>query len=74
MLNWEPEHYMELLQMAPGLEHLDARIGEDTILGNWKDEDCYADAGKKWKTTEKKIKGKPKEKKQRSKKAQRLIW
>lgn len=74
MLNWEPEHYMELLQMAPGLEHLDARIGEDTVLGNWKDEDCYADAGKKWKTTEKKIKGEPKEKKQRSKKAQRLIW
>ena len=74
MLNWEPEHYMELLQMAPGLEHLDAQIGEDTVLGNWKDVDCYADAEKKWKTTEKKIRGTPKEKRQRSKKAQRLIW
>lgn len=59
MLDWEPEHYMELLQMAPGLEHLDARIGEDTVLGNWKDEDCYADAGKKWKMTEKTMKCKP---------------
>lgn len=73
MLNWEPEHYMELLQMAPGLEHLDARIGQDTVLGNWKGEICYAHAGKKWKTTEKKIKGTPKEKKQQSKKAQGSI-
>ncbi|KAJ8110670.1 hypothetical protein OPT61_g6545 [Boeremia exigua] len=61
MLNLELEHYMELLQMAPGLEHLDARIGEDTVLGNWKDEDCYADAGEKWKKTENKIQSKPKD-------------
>ena len=60
MLNWEPGNYIELLQMAPGLEHLDARIGEDTVLGNWKDEDRYADAGQKWKMTDKRIKGKSK--------------
>jgi hypothetical protein len=73
MLAWDPEHYMEVLELAPRLERLDARIGEDTVVGNWKGGKCYADAGKKWKTAEKKIKGKPKEKKQRSKKAQRLV-
>ncbi|KAF7446911.1 hypothetical protein A1F99_083580 [Pyrenophora tritici-repentis] len=74
MLAWDLEHYMEVLELAPGLEHLDARIGEDAVVGDWKGRECYADSGKKWKTAEKKIKSKPKEKKQRSKKAQKLVW
>ncbi|KAF2995033.1 hypothetical protein E8E13_000361 [Curvularia kusanoi] len=75
MLGWEPEYYMELLQMAPGLKHLNARMGKDTVLSNWKDDDCYADAGKKWKMSDKKITIRNKEKKkQRSQKTQRLIW
>lgn len=73
MLAWDPEHYMEVLELTPGLEYLDAQIGEDTVVGNWKGGECCANAGKKWKTAEKKIKSKPKAKKQRSKKAQRLV-
>ena len=72
-LAWDPEHYMDVLELTPGLEFLDAQIGEDTVVGNWKGGECCADAGEKWKTAEKKIKGKPKQKKQRSKKVQRLI-
>lgn len=60
MLAWDPEHYMEVLELAPGLERLDARISEDTVVANWKGGECCADAGKKRKTAEKKIEGKPK--------------
>jgi hypothetical protein len=34
MLAWDPEHYMEVLELAPSLEHLDWMIGEDTVMGN----------------------------------------
>jgi hypothetical protein len=74
VLAWEPEHHKEVLELAPGLEHLDARMGADSVVGDWKGEDRCADIGEKWKTARKKIRGKPKEKKQRSKNAQRLVW
>lgn len=74
MLAWDLEHFMEVLELAPSLEHLDARFGKDTVVGNWKGEDRFADARTKWKTAEKKIKFKPKKKIQRSKKVQRLVW
>jgi hypothetical protein len=65
---------MEMLELALGLERLDAKTGKDTVVGNWKGEECYADVRKKWKTAVKNIKGKPKEKIQRSQRAQRLVW
>jgi hypothetical protein len=55
---------MDVIELAPGLKHLDARIGKDAVVGIRKSGECCADAGKKWKTTEKKITGKPKETKQ----------
>ena len=73
MLAWDAETYLEVLELAPSLDHLDARIGGDSVVGHWKGEVCCADAGEKWKTAEKKIKNKPKERQQRSKKVQRLI-
>ena len=42
-------------------------------MGDWKDAECYADIGKKWKTANKKIETKPKEKKQRSQEVQRSV-
>lgn len=73
VLAWDAELYMEVLKLAPGLEHLDARISEVTVVGSWKGGESCEEAEKKWKTAEKKTKGKPKEKKQRSKEAQRLV-
>jgi hypothetical protein len=58
MLVWDPEHYIEVLELAPGLEHLDARISTaDKVVGDWKGEECYADAEKKWKTAKKRVSG-----------------
>jgi hypothetical protein len=73
MLTWDPEHYIEVLELAPGLEHLDAWIGEDTVVGNWKGRECCKNAGKKWNTAEKKINSKLKEKRQQSKKTQGFV-
>jgi hypothetical protein len=55
MIEWDPEHYIEVLELAPDLEHLDARIRGKTVVGNWKGEACGADAGEKWRTAKKKL-------------------
>jgi hypothetical protein len=74
MLAWDTEHYMEVLELAPALEHLDVRIGTvDTFVGNWTGEQCHADAEKKWKTAKKHGRCMRKPKIQRSQKTQRLV-
>jgi len=71
---WDPEQYQEVLELAPGLEHFDARIGTtNKVVGDWQGEDRYADVKKKWRTAKKTITASPKMKTQRAKRAQRMI-
>ncbi|KAJ4343204.1 hypothetical protein N0V87_000426 [Didymella glomerata] len=76
MLYWEPEHYLEVLDLTPGLEHFDAQIAGQTLSGNWEGEKARADAEKKWKSAKKNgIKGLKKSmKSQRSRRTQRSVW
>jgi hypothetical protein len=72
---WDPDQYKEVLELAPGLEHLDVRINTpDRVVGDWKGMDRYADVEKKWKTAKKNFGPRAKVKTQRAQKAQRLIW
>lgn len=75
MLFWNPEQYLEVLELTPGLEHFDAQIAGQTFLGNWKGDKALADAEKKWKSAKKNgIKGLKKSKSsQRSRQAQRIV-
>ncbi|KAI4648210.1 hypothetical protein J4E93_004622 [Alternaria ventricosa] len=71
---WDPEQYHKVLELAPGLEHFDARIGmRDRVVGDWEGKDRYADVKKKWRTAKKTINASPRVKTQRAKRAQRLI-
>jgi hypothetical protein len=75
MTSWSQEHYKEMLELAPGLEHLDAHMGmTDRVVGSWKGKDRYADAEKKWKTAKKNIRFPGGVKIQRAQKTQKLIW
>lgn len=75
MLSWDPEHYKEVLELTPGLEHLDVRISTvDRVVGNWKGEDRYADVEKKWKTAKKNIRAPARVRTQRAQRVQRLVW
>lgn len=53
MLCWEPEHYLEVLELTPGLERLDAQIAKQTFLGTWEGEKAWADAERKFKSAKK---------------------
>jgi hypothetical protein len=69
MLEWEPEHYFEVLELVPGLEYLDARIRGDTVVGCWMgDEDVEV----KWGTARKKLGRRAKG--QRGRKVKRVVW
>ncbi|KAI4651695.1 uncharacterized protein J4E79_009176 [Alternaria viburni] len=71
---WNPEQYQEVLELAPGLEHFDARIGtRDSVVGDWEGKDRYADVKKKWRTAKKTITAPSRLKIQRAKRAQKLI-
>ncbi|KAF3051996.1 hypothetical protein E8E11_010705 [Didymella keratinophila] len=73
MLCWEPEHYLEVLELSPGLEYLDAQIAAQTFLGTWEGKKAWADAEKKFKSAKKNgIKSPFSKKAQRSKQAQRF--
>ncbi|KAI4684894.1 uncharacterized protein J4E88_004336 [Alternaria novae-zelandiae] len=70
---WDPEQYQEVLELAPGLEHFDARIGtRDSVVGDWEGKDRYADVEKKWRTA-KKTTAPSRVKIQRAKRALKLI-
>jgi len=74
MLYWEPEHYLEVLELSPGLEHLDAQIAGQTFLGTWEGKKAWADAEKKFKSAKKnRIKNPFSKKTQRSRQAQRFF-
>ncbi|KAI4662033.1 uncharacterized protein J4E78_004824 [Alternaria triticimaculans] len=71
---WDPGQYREVLELAPGLEHFDARIGtRDSVVGDWEGKGRYADVEKKWRTAKKTITAPPRVKIQRAKRALKLI-
>jgi hypothetical protein len=72
MRSWEPEHYLEVLELTPGLEHFDAQIAGQTFLGDWEGQKAWADAERKFKlATKDRIKNPFSKKAQRLRKAQR---
>ncbi|KAH6878943.1 hypothetical protein BKA58DRAFT_307128 [Alternaria rosae] len=72
---WDPEQYQEVLELAPGLEHLNARIGtRDSVVGDWECQDRYADVKKKWRTAKKNVTATARARTQRGQRAQKLIW
>lgn len=75
MLVWQPEQYLEILELTPGLEHFDAQIAGQTFLGEWEGEKAWAGAERKFKSAGKNgIKSPIKSKtSQRSTRARRLV-
>jgi len=71
---WVPEQYQKVLELAPGLEHFDARIGTtNMVVGDWQGEDRYADVKKKWRTAKKTITTPARARTQRVQRTQKLI-
>lgn len=53
LLFWQPEQYLEVLELTPGLEHFDAQIAGHTFSGNWEGEKAWAGAERKFKSARK---------------------